>query len=88
MRVVVWRADWSRVHVGEGHGGGADDEGSADLCELDTLAELVGGCHGVWGRCAEEDASMGCGDQRDGADSKKEFRDVEDAALLSLADRV
>lgn len=47
--MVVWRADGSRVHVGEGHGGGADDKGSADLRELDALAELVGGCHGALG---------------------------------------
>lgn len=41
VRVVVRHADGARVRLGEGHGGAADDEGAADLRELDALAELV-----------------------------------------------
>lgn len=90
--MVVWRADGSRVHVGEGHGGGADDKGPADLGELDAFAELVGRCHGAWGRCAGGDVSMRCGDRRDGTESKKEFRDgkvmLKTQRCFSLVDRV
>lgn len=46
VRVVVGNTSRSRVGIGEGQSGAANDEGPADLRQLDALAELVWWCHG------------------------------------------
>ena len=93
MRVVIWRANRTRVRIRKGHGGGAYDKGSADLGELDALAELIGRSHGVRREDDGEGASVGCGDETDDAESKKFEMELgwlwvlKDAASLSLVDR-
>lgn len=54
MRMIIGRADRSRVRFAKWHCCRADNEWAANLCQLDALAELVIGRHLRGKRCSKD----------------------------------